>query len=1019
MPTSFSVPPPAWRTSPAWTAESDVPAASFGAVVSTAGDVNGDGYSDVIVGASGYGNGQSNEGRAYVYLGSASGLGAVPAWAVESNAPFDAFGSSVATAGDVNGDGFSDVVVGAPVGDDGQMDEGRAFVFLGSGSGLATLPAWTAGGDQAGAGFGSSVATAGDVDGDGYADVLIGADGYDDGQANEGRTFVFLGSANGLATTPAWTAEPDQAGASFGGSVQTAGDVNGDGYSDVVVGARLHDNGQTDEGRASVYLGSSSGLATTPAWTARGGQANADFGSSVATAGDVNGDGYADVLVGAGAFDNGQTDEGRAFVYLGGASGLAIAPAWAAGSGQAGAWFGFAVAAAGDVNGDGYSDVLVGSPFYDSGQADEGGAFLYLGSSGGLATSPAWTAESKQEFATFGVAVATAGDVNGDGYADVVVGSSYYDGGQTDEGRAYVYLGSSGGLATTPSWIAESDQAFAYFGNAVATAGDVNGDGYSDVLVGAEAYDNGQADEGRVYAYLGSASGLATTAAWIAESNQASASFGHSVATAGDVNGDGYSDVLVGAWAYDNGQADEGRAYAYLGSASGLATTVAWTAEGDQTSAYFGGSVATAGDVNGDGYSDLVVGASLYDHPQFDEGRVFVFLGSTSGPGTTPAWTAESDQAFAGFGISVSTAGDVNGDGYSDVLIGASAFQNGQNGEGRAFAFLGSASGLAAVPAWTAESDQAFASFGNSVASAGDVNGDGYADVSIGAPHHDGSQADEGRAVVYYGNDGDGLERTPRQARADGTAPIHLLGRSDSDGSFVVRALGRTPAGRGRVRLATEVKPLGTPFDGTGVATSSTVDTGPSGASGSVASLVEPVGGLTKATFYRWRSRIETSDPYFPRSPWMTLAGNGATETKLRTSGCLDRDGDGYGGSDDPSCLSLVSDCEDGDPTVWGTPGPVLRLRFTGKHELAWDLPAEPGGSALLHDLLRSGIASDFLLAVCVESDGPDRTATDAAVPAAGQVFFYLTRAQNACSQGAGALGTDSSGNPRAGRSCP
>src|SRR5262249_39764103 len=146
-------------------------------------------------------------------------------------------------------------------------------------------------------------------------------------------------------------------------------------------------------------------------------------------------------------------------------------------------------------------------------------------------------------------------------------------------------------------WTAESNQASASFGSAVASAGDVNGDGYGDVIVGAYQYDNGETNEGRAYVYLGSASGLSATAAWTAESDQASADFGYSVASAGDVNGDGYGDVIVGAYQYANGETAEGRAYVYLGSASGLSATAAWTAESNQASAEFGSSVASAGDV--------------------------------------------------------------------------------------------------------------------------------------------------------------------------------------------------------------------------------------------------------------------------------------------------------------------------------------------------------------------------------------------------------------------------------------
>src|SRR5206468_1259175 len=207
---------------------------------------------------------------------------------------------------------------------------------------------------------------------------------------------------------------------------------------------------------------------------------------------------------------------------------------------------------------------------------------------------------------------ASAGDVNGDGYGDVIVGAMYYHNGLFEEGRAFVYLGSASGLAASPAWTAESDQGLAFFGHSVASAGDVNGDGFSDVIIGAYAYDNGQSNEGRAFVYLGSACGLDETTAWTAESDEATANLGIAVASAGDVNGDGFSDVIVGANAYDNGQPDEGRGVVYLGSASGLAGSPAWTAESDQAYTYFGNSVATAGDVNGDGFSDVVVGAPYY-----------------------------------------------------------------------------------------------------------------------------------------------------------------------------------------------------------------------------------------------------------------------------------------------------------------------------------------------------------------------------------------------------------------------
>jgi hypothetical protein len=224
---------------------------------------------------------------------------------------------------------------------------------------------------------------------------------------------------------------------------------------------------------------------------------------------------------------------------------------------------------------------------------------------------------------------------------------------------------------------------------AVGAAGDVNGDGFADVIVGASNYSNGQTFEGRAFVYPGSATGLATSPVWTAEANQTAATFGSSVSTAGDVNGDSYDDVIVGALLLDNGQLDEGRAYAYLGSATGLATSPAWTAEGDQLHVNFGTSVSTAGDVNGDGYDDVIVGAPRFVNGELDEGRAFVYMGSAVGLTTSAIWTTESNQSSASLGFSVSTAGDVNGDGYGDLIVGAGAFSNGQSFEGRAYVFLG------------------------------------------------------------------------------------------------------------------------------------------------------------------------------------------------------------------------------------------------------------------------------------------------------------------------------------------
>jgi hypothetical protein len=177
----------------------------------------------------------------------------------------------------------------------------------------------------------------------------------------------------------------------------------------------------------------------------------------------------------------------------------------------------------------------------------------------------AFTAESNQTSAQYGDDVSTAGDVNGDGFGDVIVGVPWFSNGQSYEGRACVYHGSASGLLPTAAFTPESNQANAHYGSAVATAGDVNGDGYADVIVGAPLFTNGQPEEGRAWVYHGSASGLISFAAFRPEGNQAGATYALAVATAGDVNGDGFADIIIGAPGYDNGQTDEGRAELHFG----------------------------------------------------------------------------------------------------------------------------------------------------------------------------------------------------------------------------------------------------------------------------------------------------------------------------------------------------------------------------------------------------------------------------------------------------------------------
>ena len=1052
-------------STPAWTIDGDQTQAYYGSSVGAA-DVNGDGYDDLLVGAQSYNPGVENAGRADVYMGSASGLSTTAAWSQVGAEPFGYVGSIIARAGDVNADGYDDVLLG-----EAGYSGGRVLLYLGSASGLAATPAWSVGPDQAAAGLGGSAGTAGDVNADGYDDVILGAVGFPPA-SNRGRVWVYLGSASGLSPTAVWFKDSDQFAAGHGASVGTAGDVNGDGYADILIGSPNYSNGQSQEGRVWLYHGTPSGPANVHAWFGESNQADALYGSQVSTAGDVNADGYSDVVVGAPWWDSGILEQrGKVWVYLGSPNGLANAPIISPEGSLGYSRFGSTVATAGDVNGDGFSDVLVGAPLYKSPEIEEGAAFLYYGAASAPPVAPSWPGEGGQTDARYGDRVASAGDVDGDGYSEVLVAATNFSGPLGGEGRVYLYKGSAQGLGDAPAWVLNGDQFVEAVGSALAPAGDVNGDGYSDVLVGSPSYDAPAASAGRARLFLGSAAGLATSPTWTLVGTGSGQVVGNALGSAGDVNGDGYSDVVVNAFqqlrlflgslsglpatpswvgpaaigtgihapsvgsAGDvNGDGrsdvivgspgtfsaalDAGQARLYLGTATGISTTAVWTYDGSAQGESLGASVSSAGDVNGDGYSDVIVGAPFYTNDQSGEGRAVVFLGSAAGLSTTPAWSVEGNTPTSYFGGAVAGMGDLNLDGYGDVAVGGAN----PNFTGFVRIYLGSAAGLATSPAAVLDAPTFLNGdrFGWSVANAGDLNGDSFPDVIVGAPYYTNPSTREGGAFAHYGNGATGFDRHSRQYQIDGSGPIHFLGKSTAETGFRIAERAISPAGRSKIRLEWEVKPLGAPFDGVGIGSTPLADSGIPGPGGSVALYSQIVSGLGEGGHYKWRTRITSGNPLFPRSPWKSLPNNSLTEAKLRTAGCTDLDGDGYGSLIDASCAVAATDCDDGNGLVWATPGLTTNLRFLSKVSLTWNAPAALGGASteIRYDTLRSSAATTF--STCVESnDGPNTNAPDVTNPLTGQAFYFLNRARNACPNGVGSLGTTSAGVERVGSVCP
>jgi len=746
----------------------------FGSSVVNAGDMNGDGVIDILVGAEqddadSNGNPEGSLWALFLFYNgtvkSSQKIGIGNSGFTGTLDDSDFFGTSIANIGDLDGDNIDDFAAGARQDDDGGENRGAVWIlFMNAGGTVKSQQkiSDTAGGftavlannDQ----FGSSVTALGDLNGDGVADLVVGAFNDADGGAGTGAVYVLFMNADGTVSSFKKISENSgdfttlQDGGQFGFSITNAGDLNNDGLSDLIVGANGNDGGGTDRGAIYTIFLKSGKEPAAPTVYAKPGNQRVDL---YWTPGSNNGFPYTDYVV--------EFKVVTATAYTTFADGTGSTPSTIVTGLTNKVSYDFRVSGS-NLLGTGTPSTPVSKfPSIILSDGDIGSIITLESGSNGFPTTVSTGTG-------FGSLLNEVGDLNGDGVIALVVGASGDDTGGTNRGAFWVLFMNSNGTINSNVKIANGLNGGPTLTNGAGFAypdgiGDLNGDGILDIAVGAPGED-------AIYVLFMNSDGTVNSFKQLANgvnglSITTGQQFGITVEGIVDLDSDGVNDIAVGAYQNNVGGTNRGAIHILFMNSDGTVKSSAIIADstgGGPTlinEEGFGRSISTLGDLDGDGVVDLAVGASGQDGTEDIKGSVYILLMNTNGSvkSTTkisnPINGGPTLATDDGFGDGVSVTGDYDGDGIPELIVSASQRHSTGTEKGKIYILNMNSDGT--VKSHTIIGDSTGGGpalsnddeFGFSVSSLIDINNDGLHDVIVSAPGDDTGGTDKGGTLCF------------------------------------------------------------------------------------------------------------------------------------------------------------------------------------------------------------------------------------------------------------------------------